>query len=87
MPLVKRVANTYLFENGNIAAFDFAGQQIAELQGSYSIKNHQRILLEAMDNCKFEGFNILPRGFSKTAKDWAEHFRAQNMSWKEIQDL
>lgn len=68
MALKKRVQNAYLFENGNLAAFDSAGKQIGELQGAYSIKKHKRILLEAMDDCEFQGFNILPKGFIRHAE-------------------
>lgn len=87
MPLQKRVQNAYLFDNGNLAAFDLGGQQIPELQGPYSIGTHKRILLEARDDCKFQGFGILPRGFHKHASDWADYFRERNLSFEEINDL
>lgn len=84
MANIKRVQNAYLFPNGNIAAFDENGEQIPELQGPYSIETHYRLLLERLDNCKLEGFNVLPAGFIKHANDKAEYFRDQNLSWEEI---
>lgn len=87
MALKKRVANAYLFPNGNLAAFNFEGEQIGELQGAYAIDTHKRILLEAMDDCKFLGFNILSSGFIKHAKDYADYFREQNLSFEDIQSL
>lgn len=86
MPLIKRVKNVYLFPNGNLAAFDLTGEQIPELQGTYSIEKHKRILLEADDWCKFEGFHILPIGFIQHAID-VNYFREKNMSWEEIKEL
>ena len=83
----KRVKNAYLFDNGNLAAFDIAGEQIPELQGAYSIETHKRILLEAMDDCEFNGFYSLPPGFNIAAKQYADYFKKQNLSWEEIQAL
>lgn len=85
MALKKRIQNAYLFENGNLVIFDSTGSQIGELQGAYSIDKHKRILLEAMDDCKFEGFYILPKGFIKHAED-INHFREKNMSWDDIKN-
>ena len=48
-----------LFPTGVLSVFDSNGEQIPELQGTYSIDKHKRILLEAMDECKYEGFNQL----------------------------
>lgn len=85
--LIKRVKNTSLFTNGNLAVFDIDGQQIPELQGQYSIEKHKRIMLEALNDCDFEGFHVLPSEFVKTAEDWSEYFRDKNMSYKEIKEL
>lgn len=49
MPLIKRVANAYLFPNGMLAVCDAAGQQIGELQGAYSIEKHKQIALESLN--------------------------------------
>lgn len=87
MPLVKRVKSAFLFPNGNLAACDSAGEHIPELQGPYSIDKHKRILLEATDDCEFNGFQILPGGFCQAARDWSDHFRKQNMSYEEIQAI
>ena len=87
MALIKRVQSAYLFPNGNLVAFDAAGEQISELQGAYSIDKHKRILLEAMDTCEFKGFGILPSGFQTSADNWARYFREQNMSVEEIENL
>ncbi len=80
----KRVKNAYLFDNGNLAALDLSGQQIPELQGAYSIEKHKRIVLESLDDCKFNGFEILPKGFNKHVYDFVNYFRKQEMSWEEI---
>lgn len=85
--LIKRVKAAYLFENGSLAAIDTKGKQVPELQGEYSIKKHKRILLEATDDCEFKGFEILPYGFYRSAKSFADYFRNQNMSWDKIQSL
>lgn len=85
--LVKRIQNAYLFPNGNLAVFDINGEQISELQGQYSIETHKRIVLEALDNCNFEGFNALPAGFTKEVKDYVGYFRDKNISWEEIHSL
>ena len=87
MSLEKRVVNAYLFDNGNLAVFDWTGHQVEELQGAYSIDKHKRILLEATDTCRFKGFNILPSGFVSHAKDYADYFRDKNLSWDEIKEL
>lgn len=88
MELKKRVKSAYLFDNGNLAVFDYVGQQIPELQGTYSIDRHKRILLEAMDDCDFKGFyQLLPPGFISHAKDYADYFRDKNLSWNEIAKL
>jgi len=85
--LIKRVKNAYLFPNGNLAACNIEGHQIPELQGQYSIEIHKRILLEALDDCEFKGFHLLPNGFVRTAEDWARFFRDKNKSYKEIKEL
>ncbi len=87
MALNKRVTSAILLSTGNLAVFDLERQQIPELQGSYSIDTHQRILLEATDDCKFEGFHILPYGFTQHARDFADYFRGKNLSWEEIQEF
>ncbi len=87
MPLHKRVKTVFLFDNGNLAVLDIKGQQIGELQSAYSIDTHARILLEATDDCEFKGFEVLPTGFVKHAKDYADYFRGKNMSWEEIKEL
>lgn len=87
MALIKRVKDAYLFPNGNLVACDAAGNQISELQDPYSIDKHKRILLEAMDNCEFKGFGILPAGFQTSASLWARYFREQNLSFEEIENL
>lgn len=87
MALKKRVTKVYLLPNGNFTVFNTEGQQIGELQGPYSIDLHKRILLEAMDDCEFDGFSILPSGFIKHAKDYADYYRGLDMSWEEIQNL
>lgn len=87
MPLIKRVQSVFLFPDGNLAVFGVDDQQIGELQGQYSIERHQRILLEALDNCSIKGFGILPDGFNKTANDWANYFRKQNLSFEEIEQI
>jgi hypothetical protein len=87
MALKKRIANVYLFPNGNLAVFDLAGQQIPELQGLYSIDKHKRILLEAHEICKYEGFEMIPTGWKETAILWADHFIKQNMSFEEIKEI
>lgn len=86
MPIVKRVKKVYLFETGNLAVFDIHGKQIPELQGSYSIDTHKRILLEAADDMKFEGQHMLPGGFIKTSWEWAMYFREKDISWEEAKD-
>lgn len=83
----KRVKTAYLFDNGNLAVCDEKGEQIPELQGQYSIHTHKRILLEAMDSCEYNGFEILPIGFILAARDWANYFRSKNMSLEEINSL
>lgn len=87
MALIKRAKTVYLFPNGMLAVCDANGQQINELQGTYAIDTHKRILLEAMDDCEFNGFGVLPFGFTKHAREWAELFRKQNLSWDEIKNL
>lgn len=84
---IQRVKNAYLFENGNIAAFDLSGQQIPELQGAYSIHVHQRLLLEATDDCEFKGFEMVPLGWKKTVNSWFEYFKSKDLSWEEINNL
>lgn len=88
MALIKRVKTAYLFpNNGMLVTCDANGQQIGELQGAYSIDTHKRILLEAMDDCEFKGFDILPLGFIKHAKDFANMWRERNMSMEDIENL
>ena len=87
MSLQKRVKSAWLFENGNLAACDIDGQQITELQGAYSIDKHKQILLEATDDCEFHGFHILPEGFIKHSRDYADYFREKNMSMEDIKNL
>jgi hypothetical protein len=87
MPLVKRIKNTYLFPNGNLAVFGFDGQQIPELQGAYSIDKHKRILLEAREDCEFSGFDILPIGFIEHAKRFSDYFKERGLSWEEIEEV
>lgn len=88
MALIKRVKTAYLFpNNGMLVTIDVNGQQIGELQGAYSIDTHKRILLEAMDNCEFNGFDILPFRFTKHAREWAELWRERNMSMEDIDNL
>ena len=87
MALKKRVYASYLFPNGNLGTFDFEGKQIPELQGTYSIETHKRILLEAMDTSNLYGFGILPQEFIKTVNEYANYFRSQNLSWEEIKAL
>lgn len=84
---IKRVKSAFLFDNGNLAACDENGHQIPELQGSYSIEKHQRIVLEATDDCEFKGFNILPFGFRRTVEQYCNYFKERNISWEEIQEL
>lgn len=87
MPLIKRVAAAFLFESGVIAVTDAHGQQIPELQGSYSIEKHKRILLEALPDCELNGFEILPTTFISKATAWANWFRNQNMSYEDIKNI
>lgn len=79
--------NVYLFDNGNLAVFDENGEQMPELQGTYSIELHKRILLEADITCKFEGFDRLPFGFNKSAQDFANYFKNKKMTWEQITNL
>lgn len=85
--LIPRVKTAYLFPEGQLAVFDIAGHQIAELQGMYSIEKHKRILLEALPDCAFKGFHQLPQGFTQSVKGWADLFRKKNLSWEEIENL
>lgn len=87
MPLKKRVQTAFLFPNGVLAACDARGEQIPELQGAYSIDKHKRICLEALPDCKFNGFHILPDGFFSAVDSWLEYFADKNMSWEEINDI
>ena len=87
MPLEKRVKNVYLFTNGNLATFNYEDEQVPELQGPYSIDIHKRILLEAIDDCEFKGFHVLPIGFISHAKEWSDYFKGKNLSWDEIKQL
>lgn len=84
---VQRVKSAFLFDNGMIAACDLSGQQIPELQGSYSIEGHKRLLLEALDNCEFTGFESVPMGWLRTVNAWFNHFKHQSLSWEEITEL
>lgn len=86
MTVIKRVKKAFLFETGNLSVFDEADQQIPELQGTYSIEKHKRILLEAADNFKFEGQHLLPFGFIKTAWEWSAHFREKGIPWEEAKE-
>lgn len=83
----KRVADVFLFPTGMLAVCDANGEQIGELQGSYSIDLHKRIKLEALDECKFNGFDILPYGFNTAVCNWLQVFGNQNLSWDEIKSL
>ena len=87
MPLIKRVKSVYLFENGNLAVFDRNGEQICELQGLYSLDKHKRIMLEASDDCEFNGFHILPSGFKQTVVLWLTYFADKHLSWEEITSI
>lgn len=84
---IKRVANVFLFPTGVLAVCDADGKQIPELQGTYSINKHKRIMLEALPNCEFKGFEILPHGFNQTVLNWYDHFKNQNLSWWQINSL
>jgi hypothetical protein len=87
MSLQKRVKSAYLFPTGILAVCDIKGEQIPELQGTYSIEKHMRILLERFDDCEFQGFGILPPGFCQTAFAKADYFRGRNLSYEEIQKI
>jgi hypothetical protein len=76
-----------LFDNGNLAVFDIHGEQISELQGQYSIERHQRIMAEALDDCRFEGFHILPFGFQRSVTTFASYLRNNNLSWEEMRGV
>lgn len=83
----KRIKSSTLFPTGMIATFNMEGEQIGELQGAYSVELHKRILLEASDNAVIRGFDILPHGFVKHAKDFVEYWKTQDKAWEEIQEL
>jgi hypothetical protein len=82
--LTKRVQSAMLFDNGNLAVFDIHGQQISELQGQYSIEKHQRIMVEALDDCKVDGFEILPPGFMMTVHRFVRNLKAGGLSYEEM---
>ncbi len=88
MPLVKRIRYAYLFQNigGVINVYDDNGDKIPEFTQYYSIELHKRIILEALDNCDFSGFDVLPNGFHSEVKKMIE-YRKQNMSWEEYKEL
>lgn len=81
---IKRVTSAFLFENGVLAVFDEAGQQIGELQGLYSIEKHQRIMAEATDNIELKGFEILPAGFKRVVDQMTTYLRQNDISWQEL---
>lgn len=87
MPLIKRVADVFLFPTGMLAVCDVKGEQIGELQGPYSIEKHRRIRLEALESCNYHGFNILPEGFAETVNNWIAYWYDKNLSWDEINAL
>ncbi len=88
MALVKRIKYAYLFPNigGVINVYDETGSKIPEFTQYYSIDLHRRILLEALDDCDFIGFDILPNGFNIEAQKIIE-YRKQNLSWEEYKEL
>lgn len=87
MPLIKRAKDVYLFPTGMLAVCGEDGQQIPELQGPYSIVLHRRIMLEALDECIFIGFEILPFEFCQVVRNWLKHWHDKNLSWDEIHAL
>lgn len=87
MPLIKRAKTVFLFPNGMIACCGQDGEQIAELQGPYSIDLHKRILLESLDDCDIKGFEILPYSFLESVNRWLSNFKGANLSWEEIKAI
>lgn len=87
MPLIKRIKYAYLFlnQNGIVNVYDEAGQKIPEFTQYYSIDLHRRIVLEALDDCGFSGFDALPNGFHTEVQKMIE-YRKQNLSWQEYKE-
>ncbi len=81
---MRDIKSVYLFPNGNVASFNIAGEQVPELQGSYSIDLHKKIKLRSVDNCSFSGFGILPHGFNENVNQFIKYWRDKNMTWEEI---
>jgi hypothetical protein len=87
MPNIRRAKSVYLFTHGIVATCDYMGEQIPELQGSYSIDLHRRILLEALPDCDFMGFEILPSSFIESVNTWYIYYKDKDLSWDEINNL
>lgn len=85
MPINKRIKAAFLFENGNLAVIDTAGNQVGELQGPYSIEKHQRILIEAVSGCEMNGFEILPKGFIAHANELADYCIKNDLNYDDLE--
>lgn len=73
--MVKDVGAVFLFDNGMVATCNIEGEQIPELQGSYSIELHKKIFLRATTNCEWKGFEIIPVGWIESINNWYKFFK------------
>lgn len=77
-----RIKEALLMSNGNLMVTDYEGKQISELQGTYSIETHKRIMLLADNETKFVGFNIIPESFSHVVNEFVLFWNKKGWSYQ-----